>query len=429
MLRSAIENLSPDWRAQLAYIVEAMREMSRQTDPQEMGKLYGKRMRGLMPLDASLSVSRRDLDSPLYRVTRSSRWAEDINPWKQRDKLPLLSGGVLAELLYGDQPHLFDDFSAPPGDPAFEYLDGFRSVAAVPMYDKGASLNMILLMRKEPGAFNPEQFPSLVWQSNLYGRATHNLVLSEQLKDAYNAVDHELKVVAGIQRSLLPTHAPAIPGVGIATYYQTSQRAGGDYYDFFPLPDGRWGILIADVSGHGTPAAVIMAITHSLAHTFPGPHDRPGRLLEYLNDRLHGRYTLDSTFVTAFHAIYDPATRALTYASAGHNPPRLKRCDDGSLAQLDAVAGLPLGIFGGEAYEDATMTLVRGDQLILYTDGVTEAHDPAGKLFGLERLDRVLENCSVGADDILRSVLDEVAAFTAGRPAHDDRTLLILKIA
>jgi sigma-B regulation protein RsbU (phosphoserine phosphatase) len=428
MLRSTIENLSPDWRTQLAYIVETMREMSSQTDPQEMGRLYSKRMRGLIPVDASLSISRRDLDAPLYRITRSTRWTEDVNPWKQREKLPLLQGGVLTELLYGDQPRLFDDFAVPPGDPASDYLSGYRSVAAIPMYDRGISLNMILLMRKEPGAFHPEQFPSMVWQSNLYGRATHNLVLSEQLKEAYEEVDHELKIVAGIQRGLLPTHAPVIPGVGVATYYQTSARAGGDYYDFFPLPDGRWGILIADVSGHGTPAAVIMAITHSLAHTFAGPHDRAGRLLEYLNDRLQGRYTRDSSFVTAFHAVYDPATRRLTYASAGHNPPRLKRCDDGSLASLDQVAGLPLGILGGEQYEESAMTLVRGDQLILYTDGITEAHDAVGKMFGVERLDRVLENCAVGADDLLRSVLDEVAAFTGGRPAHDDRTLLVLKI-
>jgi sigma-B regulation protein RsbU (phosphoserine phosphatase) len=429
MIRSTIENLSPDWRTQLDYIVETMREMSSQTDPQQMGKLYGKRMRNLIPMDASLSISRRELDAPLYRITRSSRWTEEVNPWKQREKLPLLSGGVLADLLYGDQPQLFDDFAVPPGDPAFDYLSGYRSVAAIPMYDKGVSLNMILLMRREPGAFNPEQFPSMVWQSNLYGRATHNLVLSEQLKEAYEEVDHELKVVAGIQQGLLPTHAPSIPGVGVATYYQTSQRAGGDYYDFFALPDGRWGMLIADVSGHGTPAAVIMAITHSLAHTFAGPHDRAGRLLEYLNDRLQGRYTRDSSFVTAFHAIYDPATRLLSYASAGHNPPRLKRCDDGSLATLDQVAGLPLGIIGGEQYEEAAMTLVRGDQLVLYTDGITEAHDAAGKMFGVERLDGVLENCAVGADDLLRSVLDEVAAFTGGRPAHDDRTLLVLKIS
>lgn len=427
-LRTTLENLSPDWREQLAYIVDTAREMSSQTDPQEMSRLYAKRMRAIMPVDATLSVSRRDLQPPAYRITRSSRWTEDVNPWKQRDRLPLLEGGFLGELLYGDQPRLFNDFHAPAGDPAIEYLDGFRSVAAMPMYDRGHALNMVLLLRREPDGFRPDHFPAMVWQANLYGRAAFNLVLSEQLKEAYEAVDHELKVVAGIQRSLLPTHVPTIPGAGVATYYQTSQRAGGDYYDFFPLPDGRWGILIADVSGHGTPAAVIMAITHSLAHTFPGPHDRPGRLLEYLNERLHARYTLDSSFVTAFFAIYDPETRRLEYASAGHNPPRLKRCEDGSLALLNGNGGLPLGLFPGEAYETGSHQLVRGDQIVLYTDGITEARDPEGKMFGLARLDRVLENCSVGADDLLRAVLDELATFTAGRPADDDRTLLVVKI-
>ncbi|MFQ3651162.1 MAG: PP2C family protein-serine/threonine phosphatase [Gemmataceae bacterium] len=428
MFRSTIELISPDWREQMAFVVEAMREMSMQSDPQEMGKLYAQRMRRLMPVDGTLSLSRRDLTAPRYRITRSSRWTQEINPWKQRDKLPLLEGGLLAELLYANEPRLFNDFQPPADDPAADYLAGMRSLAVIPMYDKGEALNMVLLMRRQPNAFPPELFPGMVFQANLYGRATNNLVLSEQLKQAYEAVDHELKMVADIQRALLPTHTPSIPGLQIATYYQTSRRAGGDYYDFFPLPDGRWGILIADVSGHGTPAAVIMAITHSLAHAFAGPHDQPGRFLEYLNERLHRRYTIDSSFVTAFYGIYDPQARTLQYASAGHNPPRLKRCDDGSLATLNAASGLPLGLFAGESYPAATMPLVRGDQLILYTDGVTEADNAAGRMFGLERLDQTLENCAVGAGDILRSVLQALEEFTGGRPASDDRTLLILKL-
>src|SRR5207249_9646395 len=113
--------------------------------------------------------------------------------------------------------------------------------------------------------------PELVWISNLFGRATHNLVLAEQVQSAFEAVDQEMKTIANLQRSLLPSPLPTIPRMGLAAHYQTSQRAGGDYYDFFPLPDGKWGILIADVSGHGTPAAVLMAVTHSIAHTYPGP--------------------------------------------------------------------------------------------------------------------------------------------------------------
>jgi sigma-B regulation protein RsbU (phosphoserine phosphatase) len=236
--------------------------------------------------------------------------------------------------------------------------------------------------------------------------------------------------VADIQRSLLPARPPKIPTMGVAAYYQTSHRAGGDYYDFFPLADGKWGLFIADVSGHGTPAAVLMAVTHSLAHSYCGPGDPPGQLLQYVNHHLSMRYTSQSdTFVTAFYGIYNPAERSLIYACAGHNPPRLKRCVDGSLAQLDGVRGLPLGINLLEKYASATYNLVPGDQLVLYTDGITEAHNPAGELYGLGRLDMVLENCSVTASDLLKSVLESVEEFTEGQPSHDDRTLLVAKIS
>jgi sigma-B regulation protein RsbU (phosphoserine phosphatase) len=425
-----IDSPTLDWRERLRLIVTTMREMSRQTDPQEMNRAYRERMRKLRPVDDSLSLSRRDLQYPYYRITRSSRWVEEINPWKDKDRLPLLKGGILADLIYGDEPKMFDDVEIPADDPAAEYLVGCRSMQAIPMYDRGVSLNMVLLLRQEAHAFSREEFPEVVWLTNLFGRVTHNLVLSEQLKTAYVAVDNEMKVVADIQRSLLPAKMPTIPRMDIAASYQTSHRAGGDYYDLFQLPTGLWGLLIADVSGHGTPAAVLMAVTHSLVHTYNGPPMTPGQLLAHINHHLAARYTSHSdTFVTAFYGVYDPADRTLTYASAGHNPPRLKRCIDGSLMQLDAVRGVPLGVFPGETYKEATHRLVPGDQLVLYTDGLTDAYNAAGDMFGVCRLDKALENCNVGADGLLKSVLDAVEAFTEGHPAHDDRTLLVAKIS
>jgi sigma-B regulation protein RsbU (phosphoserine phosphatase) len=428
--RGLFDEVAHDWHERLDLIVETMKEMSRQTDPQEMSRAYGKRMRTLRPTDRSVSISRRDLKAPWFRITRCSLWKEEINPWKDRDRLPLLRGGLFAELLYGDEPRLFGDVEVDDDDPAAEYLDGMRSVLAIPMYDRGVSLNMVLLMKQEAHAFNPEQFPEIVWMANLFGRATHNLVLSGQLKAAYEAVDYEMKVVADIQRSLLPARMPNIPTMALAAHYQTSHRAGGDYYDFFPLPDGKWGLLIADVSGHGTPAAVLMAVTHSLAHSYPGPATPPGRMLEHVNHHLTALYTAQSdTFVTAFYGVYDPADRSLTYASAGHNPPRLKRCVDGTLALLDGATGLPLGISPVEKYREQTYRLVPGDQLVLYTDGITEANNEQGEMFGLARLDKVLENCAVGASDLLQSVLNALREFTGDEPAHDDQTLLVAKIS
>src|SRR5262249_22682213 len=147
-----------------------------------------------------------------------------------------------------------------------------------------------------------------------------------------------------------------------------SKWAGGDYYDVFALPGGRWGLLIADVSGHGTPAAVMMAVTHSIAHTYPGDPEEPAALLSFINHHLSTRYTADfETFVTAFYGIYDPPRRSLTYASAGHNPPRLKRCADGSVLALDGVGNLPLGVLDGLPYDQTTLALQPGDQIVFYT--------------------------------------------------------------
>jgi sigma-B regulation protein RsbU (phosphoserine phosphatase) len=430
MASTGIFDGAGDWQERLSFIVPMMREMSLQVDAQAMVRNYAARMRQVMPVDRSLSLSRRGLEFPKYRITRSSTWTEEINPWKQKERLPVLEGGILGELIYGDQPRLIDNLQVSPGDPAAVYLSGQRSLMAVPNYDQGVALNMVVLMREAPASFQRDAFPEWVWMSNLFGRATQNLVLIDELKQAYDLVDRELKVVADIQRSLLPKEIPQIANLKLAAHYQTSKWAGGDYYDFFPLPDGRWGILIADVSGHGTPAAVMMAITHSIAHTHPGHFEPPTTMLSHVNRQLTTHYTLDQeTFVTAFYGIFDPARRELMYASAGHNPPRLKRCEDGSVMSLDGAGNLPLGVLGDQVYEQATQTLRPGDQIIFYTDGVTEATDPSGQMFGLERLDEALENCHLDANGLIEAVLTALDRFTAGQPAADDRTVVVAKVS
>ncbi len=193
---------SGNWEQRLATVVKTMLEMSRQTDPQAMVRAYLARIRDLIPGDRRISLSRRDIEPPKYRITRYSLWKEEINPWREKDRLPLLEGGLLGELIYGDKPRIIDDLQLAADDPGAEYLAGQRSLIATPIYDRGAGLNMVVLTRSQPTAFNRERFPDWVWLSNLFGRATHNLVLSEKLERAYAQVDHELELVSGIQRSL-----------------------------------------------------------------------------------------------------------------------------------------------------------------------------------------------------------------------------------
>jgi sigma-B regulation protein RsbU (phosphoserine phosphatase) len=217
-----------DARERLALIVDTMRDISRQTDPQVIAKIYGQRMRQLTPIGRHVSLSRRDLISPKFRITRSSLWKEEVNPWKERDRLPLLSGGLFAELIWGDEPRIIDDLAAmvAPRDPAAEYFAGMGSLVAIPHYDHGEGLNMVVMMREEPAAFDPDELPQMVWMNNLYGRATLNLVQAEHVKAAYEAVDREMQTVAALQRSLLPDPLPKIPTMALAAHYQTSQRAG-----------------------------------------------------------------------------------------------------------------------------------------------------------------------------------------------------------
>jgi sigma-B regulation protein RsbU (phosphoserine phosphatase) len=424
-----VSERSGSTQERLDYVVEMMREISRQTDPQAMVAAYRARIRELMPVDGFVSLARRGLSRPHYRITRSSRWGEDINPWRQADRLPLLEGGLLAELIYGDEPRIIPELNIPSEDPAAWYLEGAKSLVAIPNYDQGVALNMTVLYFHQPHGFDPELLPGYVWMSNLFGRATQSLVLARQLQEALEVVDRELKAVASIQRSLLPPQVPATERIQIATSYETSQWAGGDFFDFFKLSEGRLGILVADVSGHGTAAAVLMAITHALAHRQLQRADQPGRFLAGLNETLTQQYTAQQdAFVTAFYAVFDPADRSLRFANAGHPAPRLKRCSDGSLEILDRVGSLPLGIFPDVRYDEDLEYLVQGDQLVIYTDGITDASNPEGRFFGPAGLDDVLAHCGVDAISLLDELHDALDRFTGGGPLLDDQTIVIAKI-
>lgn len=443
-----------DWQERLRVTVDLMRDTSTQHDPSEVVAGYAERLRSLTNFEAFVALSRRGLDRPKVMITRSTDWSGNVDPWLHRDRLPLLDGGILSELIYGNQARLIDDFCVPEDDPAYPHVGKYRSAIVVPIFDDGEALNMNLVLSSRPHAFDPEFFPELVWTTNLFGRGTKMLVLQKELKEAYERIDQEMQIVGRLQRSLLPGELPAIASLDLAAHYEPSTRAGGDYYDVFDFGEGRWGILLADVCGHGPPAAVLMAITHSLAHMFckqhvasivrgDGASPCPAAALEYLNENLEARYTRSNgSFVTAFFAVFDERTRTLTFASAGHNPPRVKRCSDGSTFVLDArlggkmceagaestLRGLPLGIEQAVTFESFSTRLAVGDQIVFYTDGITEARNPSGELFGTERLDQAIEDCRIDAEGLIRAIVSSVEEFAAGRPQEDDRTILVAKV-
>jgi sigma-B regulation protein RsbU (phosphoserine phosphatase) len=421
------------WQEELEIVDRTMRAISNITDPEDLVEAYWNGIGEMVPVLDYVSLSRRGVEPPDYLITRSSRFTEHLNPWTQRDLLPRMRGGLLGELVYANKPVIIDDLPArlKADDPGWFYLQGFERLVALPQYDGAEGLNVSVMLIPPGFEADPAIIPILHWQAGLFGRGTTNLVLRNQLASALEALDRELQAVGEIQRSLLPATLPDIPGFELAAHYQTSARAGGDYYDFFPLDGGGWGIFIADVSGHGTPAAVLMAITHAIAHAKPGTHTPPALLLDYLNDRLTRSYTRGGTFVTAFYAVLDPGQRTLTYCRAGHNPPRLVR--KGSVLSLDETGSLPMGILSGQQFEQSTVALEPGDLLLLYTDGIVEAAAPARSsggrdFFGTERLDALLLDCSAAsAAECVQRVTEALSAFCGGMTPVDDQTLIAMR--
>jgi serine phosphatase RsbU (regulator of sigma subunit) len=251
--------------------------------------------------------------------------------------------------------------------------------------------------------------------------------LAERLQQANLALDRETLAVGDLQREMLPEAPPEIHGYHWETLYLTSTRAGGDYYDFFPLSGGRIGILVADASGHGAPAAVLMAMTRVLLHTASEAPEPPDRALSRLNGQLVGTLP-QGWFVTACYAVLDPASGRLEYSLAGHDPPLVVRAADGPAERLASHGGLPLGLSPHAAYESGSTMLGRGDTLVLHTDGVTEAMSPTQELFGDERLLHALkESRALALREMRRHLLAQIHAHRAGAPLSDDLTLLLLR--
>jgi len=272
----------------------------------------------------------------------------------------------------------------------------------------------------------------------------HGYVDLEYLEMDYTAcicIDHfsgeerrqleaDLELSQKVQKALLPQQLPHIPGLELAVFSRPAQIVGGDYFDFFHFADGSHGLAIADVAGHGMSASLLMASVQTALLTLAPITHSPAEVLNHLNRFfLHNVHL--TTFVTLFLARFDPARRTLTYSNAGHNPPLLYRSQVNggeSLASL-APTGAAIGLIeefepGGE-----TVTLAQGDLLLLYTDGVTEAINPAEEQFGVERLAAVVrQEAGAPARMVVQVVRQALQEFIGSQPLADDTTIVVVKV-
>jgi serine phosphatase RsbU (regulator of sigma subunit)/predicted ester cyclase len=245
---------------------------------------------------------------------------------------------------------------------------------------------------------------------------------------ARERVEQDLRVARSIQQASLPKEVPELEGWRIAPYYQPAREVGGDFYDLFELEEGRVGVVVGDATGKGMPAALVVSAASSMlravAQAFHS--SSPGEVLSRVNETLVARIP-PNVFVTCFYAILDPHRGSLRYANAGHTLPCCKRYDEDQADEL-RVRGMPLGLMPGMLYEEKQTILVPGDGVLLCTDGLVEAHNPQGEMFGTPRLRGFLSERSEGGNGLSAALMEELESFTGeGWEQEDDITLLTLK--
>ena len=238
-------------------------------------------------------------------------------------------------------------------------------------------------------------------------------------------VEQEMRVARSIQQASLPEGVPTLEGWQIRPYYQPAREVGGDFYDFHLLPEGRLGLVVGDATGKGVPAALVMSTTLGMLQLAAQGSDSssPGEVLSRVNETLFARIP-QNMFVTCFYAILDPKSVRLRYANAGHDLPYLHR--NGGAEELRA-RGMPLGLMPAMNYEEKEMVLDAGDSALFYSDGLVEAHDPEGKMFGFARLRELIGEH--GEESSLENLLlEELYSFVGeGWEQEDDITLLTLR--
>lgn len=351
--------------------------------------------------------------------------------------LPIVRDGPLSTILSKPAPQLIHDLDWSSESYFRPMLAGYSSAIAVPFSAERLPVNWMLLLKKAPHQLTAHDLEETLERVAVGGALLENQMLAAQLARAHEQIDREARQVGELQRALLPTSPPQIAGLDLAASYEPSGRAGGDLYDVFRLDDvdvadgpaespGRWCILIGDATGHGLAAAVVAAVVQTVLRVRPAGVDGAADLVRHVNRQLCARRI--GGFFTAFLAVYEPAARTLTYANAGHPAPLLRRAADGDVFPLGAALNLPLGILEAEAYSESTLRLDRGDTVLMYTDGITEARDDGGTMLSPDRLVSIF---GVGADRpeaVLRHVREAVRSHSESRAAADDQTLVVARV-
>ena len=294
------------------------------------------------------------------------------------------------------------------------------SEVAIPLHAGEHLVGVFTASHPELDAFPRQQLRLLQALCDHVAVAVHNARRFQSERAARETMSHEAQEARLMQQALLPKCSPYIPGFVISGLSIPARAVGGDWYDFIPFPDGRLGLVLADVSGKGTAAALLMSATRGMLRSLAEACCTPSEVLTKLNGLLVDDFPAGK-FVTLVYGVLDPATRCITFANAGHLHPLF--VDEGGAQFLDTERGLPLGLSCGD-YSETTVVLSPGSRLVFYSDGITEAVNEAEEEYGLDRLGRHVA-CQ---DASAVSVVEDVRAFANGVGLRDDASLVFVGV-
>lgn len=411
-------------------LLDMSEQMLRQMDLDDITDYLVKKVRLLLHVDAcALLMPGENPDYLQFRA--ASGWRSD--PVLGRFRVPADARSGPGRVMHLQQPLLIQ-YAGGGIDALWQTkwlkAEKFRSGAIVPLLNDGRSLGTLVVDCREPHRFDVSEIRLLQLMANQAAMAIEKTRLHlEEIRR--QRMEEELAVGRQIQLSMLPVLCPVVSGWEFCTVYEAARQVGGDFYDHFVLPgDGsRLGLVIADVSDKGVPAALFMALSRTMIRSNALRDYAPAEVLTRANQFIVEDSHSDM-FVTAFYGVLETGNGRFHFANAGHNPPLWWRAAGRTFETLSAP-GIVLGIFHEIALEERTINLAPGDVLLLYTDGVTEALDENQEEFGLERLQNVVAWAATQpdatTDSIAGTILAAVKRFMGSMPQPDDLTLLAVK--
>jgi sigma-B regulation protein RsbU (phosphoserine phosphatase) len=353
-----------------------------------------------------------------HRKVRHWRWRGDAGPARGRQD-PVDKGGAVDRAMERGEPVLANCAAEDetPGRTEFE------SCLVVPIIGlRTVMMGVLELRATRPGAFDARAVEILQLFGTVVAGGIERARLKDEVRDKHR-VDSEFMVARQVMEELIPHTIPTMLGFDIAGVNEASFEVGGDYYEFIPLSDDRWAIIVADVVGKGIGAALLVSAIRASLYALVGL-EMAARAIMRRTNRFFYDSVEDSRYVTLFYGVLDVPSRRMIYVNAGHPPPVVLR-QSGEIEKLES-GGVPLGMFETPRYFEGFTGLDQGDLMVFYTDGIVESSDAHDEPYGEDRLMSTLGDVRTeSAEAICRHVMDDVRSFSFGR--QDDRTLLVLK--